>query len=157
MGLVRGLMMGAAAGAAGTTALDASTYLDMGVRGREPSSAPVETVEKLSDRVGVTVPGDRGTRSNRVSGLGSLNGILVGIGVGAGLGGAEGVGWRPSTLTAGVVAAVVAMAVTDASMALLGVTNPRTWSRSDWLSDALPHLAYGLVAAVTLHALTKEN
>jgi hypothetical protein len=32
-------------------------------------------------------------------------------------------------------------------MVALGVTDPRTWPASSWLSDLLPHLAYGVVTA----------
>ena len=28
---------------------------------------------------------------------------------------------------------------------VLGVTDPRTWAAADWISDAVPHLAYGVV------------
>lgn len=45
------------------------------------------------------------------------------------------------------------MGGTDAPMAALGVTDPRTWAAKDWLSDAVPHLAYGLVTAATLQGL----
>jgi hypothetical protein len=37
-------------------------------------------------------------------------------------------------------------------MAGLGVTNPRSWSTADWVSDVVPHLAYGLVTALTYDA-----
>jgi len=36
---------------------------------------------------------------------------------------------------------------------VLGVTDPRTWSRADWVSDIVPHLAYGAVTASVLSAL----
>jgi hypothetical protein len=38
-------------------------------------------------------------------------------------------------------------------MAVLGVSDPRTWSAADWISDVVPHLAYGVVTYVTLAAL----
>jgi len=41
---------------------------------------------------------------------------------------------------------------TNVPMTLLGITDPRTWSRADWLSDLVPHLAYGAVVATTLDA-----
>jgi hypothetical protein len=46
------------------------------------------------------------------------------------------------------------MAATDGSMAGLGVSDPRTWSAGAWLSDAVPHLAYGAVTSATLRALS---
>jgi hypothetical protein len=36
------------------------------------------------------------------------------------------------------------MAATDVGMYRLGVTDPKTWDASSWLSDAIPHLAYGV-------------
>jgi len=36
---------------------------------------------------------------------------------------------------------------------LLRISDPRTWSRTDWISDAVPHLAYGAVTAVTYAAV----
>lgn len=50
---LRGLMAGAAAGAAGTTALNAVTYLDMAWRARPASQTPEQAVEKLAERAGV--------------------------------------------------------------------------------------------------------
>ncbi len=41
------VLLGAAAGAAGATALNALTYVDMAVRGRPASSTPETTVERL--------------------------------------------------------------------------------------------------------------
>ena len=77
--MVRGVLRGAGAGAAGTTALDVMTYLDMAVRGRPASSTPQDTVEKLSQRARVPIPGDGQTRANRVAGLGPLSGLAAGV------------------------------------------------------------------------------
>jgi hypothetical protein len=38
-------------------------------------------------------------------------------------------------------------------MTVLGITDPRTWSRADWISDLAPHLAYGAITAGVLHGL----
>ena len=81
-----GLLRGAAAGAAGTTALNAVTYLDMAVRGRPSSSTPEQTVERLSEVAHVPVPGEGETHDNRVSGLGPLTGLVAGVGTGVALG-----------------------------------------------------------------------
>jgi hypothetical protein len=152
-----GLAAGVAAGAAGTTALNALTYLDMAVRGRPSSSTPQKTVEKLADKAGVAVPGDEETRQHRLAGLGPLTGLASGLGVGAALGLARAVGCRPGLLIAGVAAGTAAMAVSDAPMAALGVTDPRNWGAKDWLSDALSHLAYGLVAATVVERLDRAQ
>jgi hypothetical protein len=42
--------------------------------------------------------------------------------------------------------------VANGPMTAMGLTDPRTWSRTDWLSDVLPHLAYGWVTASTYAA-----
>lgn len=144
------LLAGAAAGAAGTTALNAVTYLDMAVRGRPTSSTPEDTVEKLSQKVRVTIPGDDRTRGNRLSGLGALTGIAAGAGVGAALELARSAGWRPRPAVLALAAAAAAMVAGSGPMTVLGVTDPRTWSATDWASDVVPHLAYGAVTAFVL-------
>jgi hypothetical protein len=151
MGL--GILAGAAAGAAGTAALNAVTYMDMTVRGRAASDTPERTVEKLADSAGVAVPGEGETRDNRLTGLGSLSGIATGVGVGAAFGMLRRLGLRPPTLLGAAVVALSAMAATDSSMASMGISDPRIWSAADWLADLLPHLAYGLVTYATLQAL----
>jgi uncharacterized membrane protein len=35
------------------------------------------------------------------------------------------------------------MAATNLPMTALGLTDPREWTAADWISDAVPHLAYG--------------
>lgn len=39
----------------------------------------------------------------------------------------------------------LATALTDAPIARLGVSDPRTWSARDWASDVVPHVVHGLV------------
>jgi hypothetical protein len=153
MGL--GILAGAAAGAAGTTALDAATYLDMTIRGRGGSDTPQRSVEALAGKANVAVPGEGQTRDNRLTGLGSLSGMVTGVGLGAVFGVLRRVGLRPPTLIGGTLVGLAAMAATDSSMASLGVSDPRTWSAADWLADLLPHLAYGLVTYATLQALQR--
>ena len=53
----------------------------------------------------------------------------------------------------GLTAGAAAMASSDTAMAALGVSDPRSWSATDWLSDAVPHLAYGMVTAAVVHGL----
>jgi hypothetical protein len=149
------LIAGAAAGAAGTTALNAVTYLDMAVRGRPASSTPQETVEKASDLVGLQVPGEQEARDNRVSGLGALTGIATGVAVGAAVGALHGAARRPGALATSALAAATAMVVANGPMAALGVSDPRTWSASAWVSDVVPHLGYGVVTAYVLRRMTR--
>jgi hypothetical protein len=53
----------------------------------------------------------------------------------------------------GLLIGAMAMAASDGSMTALGLTDPKSWSSTDWLSDAVPHLAYGAATAWTLKAL----
>lgn len=76
-------LLGAAAGAAGTTALNMLTYVDMAARSRPASSTPETTAEKLSEVAHVPISGDEETRENRIAGLGPLTGQLAGVGTSA--------------------------------------------------------------------------
>ncbi|MFY9932286.1 MAG: hypothetical protein WAK82_30190 [Streptosporangiaceae bacterium] len=94
-----------AAGAAGTTALNAVTYADMAWRGRPSSSAPSELVEKAAERAGASIPGEGDERENRDSGLGALASIVTGVGVGAAYGAVRALGFRPPALAGALVTA----------------------------------------------------
>ncbi|MDX3070956.1 hypothetical protein ACIP98_14405 [Streptomyces sp. NPDC088354] len=153
VGLLRGVLRGAAAGAAGCTALDTVGYLDMVVRGRGASSTPAVTVERLSQVVHVPVPGTPDVRENRIAGLGPLTGIAAGVGMGATLGLATAAGWRPGTAVLTATAGVLCLIGTNGPMTVLRVTDPRTWSASDWAADIVPHVAYALVATAVLKGL----
>lgn len=145
-------LRGAAAGAAGSTALNAVTYLDMVVRGRGSSSTPEQTVEKLADTVNVTIPGDDQARQNRVQGLGPMIGLVAGVGVGVGVGLVRASGWRAQPLVGTVLTTLGVLIASNGPMTVLGVTDPRTWSASAWISDLVPHLAYGAVVKTTMDA-----
>ncbi len=147
------ILKGAAAGAAGTTALNATTYLDMTVRARPTSSTPEDTVEKLAEVSHLEIPGEGEDRENRLAGLGPLSGIVTGVGVGALLGLIRGLGWRPPVAVGAVAATLVVLVGANGPMAALGISDPRTWSAQDWAADVVPHLAYGLVTAATLAGL----
>jgi hypothetical protein len=152
----RKLLLGIAAGAVGTIALDVATYLDMAVRARPASSVPAEVAGALAQRAGVELAadGNDGERAgNRRSGLGALLGYGVGLGIGAAYGllrprlpGLP----RPVAATG---LGLAAMAASDVPAAALGVTDPRAWGAVGWASDLLPHLAYGLATASVYEAL----
>ncbi|MGY1720498.1 hypothetical protein ACI8AG_15790 [Blastococcus sp. SYSU DS0552] len=148
-------LRGAAAGAAGTTALNAVTYLDMVVRGRGSSSTPEQTVEKLAETAHVLIPGDDQTRQNRLQGLGPMTGIVAGVGVGVVGGLARASGLLSSKPVGTLLTGLGAMVAGNGPMTVLGVTDPRTWSTTDWLSDLVPHLAYGLVVKNTIDAFDR--
>lgn len=150
--MLRHILAGAAAGAAGTTALNAATYADMAWRGRATSDTPERTVDQLAEAAGTSIPGEGDTRENRRSGLGALSGIVTGVMVGVGYGLLRATGARPPLVVGALLTGLGAMATSDGSMAALGVTDPREWKAPDWATDALPHLAYGLVTAATFEA-----
>jgi hypothetical protein len=147
-----GIRRGALAGAAGTTALNAVTYLDMAWRGRSSSSTPERTVERISEISGRPVPGDERTRGNRLTGLGSLMGMAAGVGIGMAVGALRSAGLRLPDWLEPAAVGVLAMTATDAPMAAAGVTDPREWSGQAWVSDLIPHLAYGVVTHWALAA-----
>ena len=153
---LQGLLAGAAAGAAGTSALNAVTYLDMAWRGRPASDTPRRSVEALARRAGIDIPGEGDVRANRLDGLGPLGGLATGVLTGAVAGLLRALGVRPGPLAGPVAVGAAAMAAAGSSLAALGVSDPRTWDAADWLSDAVPHLAYGAVTAGTLRALTPD-
>jgi uncharacterized membrane protein len=129
--------------------LTAVTYLDMVLRGRPASDAPTRVVHRLADAAGIRLPGGRGKRANRFTGLGALSGIATGMGIGALAGVLRGAGVRLPAAVGGPLLGAAAMLAADAPMAALGVSDPRRWSAVDWASDAVPHLAYG----ITTHAI----
>ena len=150
-GTVGWMLRGAAAGAAGTTALNVVAYLDMAVRGRPASSTPERTVEKLADAAHLSVPGQGAKRASRLEGLGALTGLVAGVGVGGLLGLARASGFRAGTL----LTTVTVLLSTNGPMTVLGVTDPRTWSAVDWISDLVPHLAYAAVVTNTMDAFER--
>lgn len=141
------------AGAAGTTALNAVTYVDMAWRVRGASDAPEKVVEKAAELAGHPVPGEGEARANRLSALGALSGIAVGSGVGALMAVA---GSRLPVWFGAAVTGAAAMAATDIPMKRLAVSDPTEWSGSDWLADLAPHLAYGAVTFASLRALQRS-
>jgi hypothetical protein len=149
------LIRGALAGAAGTTALNAATYADMALRGRPSSELPKHAVRKIAEATDTDVPGEGEQQENRVNGLAPLLGIATGVTVGA----AAGLLWpaleRIPELVSGPVVGAAAIALTDGPMKRLGLTNPKEWSISEWASDVVPHLAFGIVTIATLRRLAR--
>jgi hypothetical protein len=148
-------LRGAAAGAAGTTALNAVTYLDMVVRGRRASSTPERTVEALAEKAHVPIPGDDEKRSNRVQGLGPITGLAAGVGAGVVVGLVRAAGYRSQPLVGTLLTTLGVLVAANGPMTVLGITDPRTWSATDWASDIVPHLAYGAVVKTTMDAFDR--
>jgi hypothetical protein len=132
-----GLLAGALAGAAGTTTLNAVTYADMVMRGRPSSQVPEQTVETIAGRAGMSL-GEDETAANRRQGLAALLGRV-----------------RTGRATAALGLGIAASVAGEAPATALGLTDPRTWGTAGWLSDLVPHLAYGIVTATTYDRLTR--
>ncbi|MGW3668254.1 hypothetical protein [Streptomyces sp. NPDC005141] len=150
---IRPLLYGAAAGAAGTTALNMVSYADMAIRARPASSTPEVTLRKLAEKLHVRIPGEGETLENRIAGLAPMTGFAAGLGMGAVLSLARAAGWHPTRASQYAVATVGALIGTNGPMTALGVTDPRTWSVSDWVSDIVPHVAYAVVTVAVLDRL----
>ena len=145
------MLRGAAAGAAGTTALNAVTTWTWPCADAAPADAR-QTVEKLAGKAHVAIPGDGTTRENRTQGLGALTGLVAGIGFGVLVGLARASGYRSSKPVGVALTTLGVLVAANGPMTVLGVTDPRTWSRTDWISDLVPHLAYGAVVKTTMDA-----
>ena len=148
----RGIRAGAVAGAVGTLTLDAVSYGDMLVRGRAASGLPGQAAASLARMVGVRLGEvDSEEAANRGAALGALLGYATGVAVGAAY------GWsarrRPGPFT-GVVVGTVAMVLANGPMVAQGLTDPRTWGVGGWVSDIVPHLAYGWATVATYRAIT---
>lgn len=158
MGFLRNALMGAAAGAAGTVALNATTYADMVARARPSSSVPSEVAGELAGKAGIDLSGSDGDASaqNRKTGLGALLGILTGVGVGTAYGIIRPHMRSVSTPRAAVVLCLAAMAGSDGPATALGITDPTQWGASSWASDIVPHLAYGLVTVAAYEAFGRS-
>ena len=150
------VMQGAAAGAAGTTALNAVTYLDMALRARPASDVPERVVEELAKRAGVEVPGEGDQRQNRLQGLAALSGLATGVLAGAVAGELRFAVLRLGPVLGSVLLGGGVMAATDLTMARLGVSDPRSWDATAWASDAIPHLAFGATTYATLAAMSRR-
>jgi hypothetical protein len=152
--MLKRLMQGAVAGAAGTTALNAVTYADMAMRARPSSSTPEQVVEELAKRSGHPVPGSGAERQNRLQGLGALSGLMTGVLVGALAGQLRFVVLRLGPVLGPAILGGSAMLATD--LTKLDITDPSSWDAGSWASDAVPHLAFGVVAYSALAAMSSR-
>lgn len=157
------LVAGLAAGAAGTVALNVATYLDMALRGRPPSDLPARVAARLSEEADIPLDfdvdeaGDEGPQrvQHRHEAVGALLGYANGLGLGLAYGVVRIIVPRPPTWVSATLLGGAAMAASDVPATMLGLTDPREWGPSGWLADIGPHLAYGVVAAMTFDAVTR--
>jgi hypothetical protein len=131
------ILKGAMAGAAGTTVLNAVGYGDMALRGRPASSTPEQVVEQLARRSGLTIPGTGQACQSRLEGLGALTGMAAGVGVGAVAGLVPRAVRRLGPLAGPAAIGAAAMLATDLTIAVLGVSDPRTWDAAQTGSESV--------------------
>ena len=151
-----GLIAGAISGAVGTLALDTASYTDMLIRGRAASELPGQAAAQFARSVGVDLdPEGSATDRNRASALGAILGYGTGVAVGA----AYGLLARGRAGKAGGALALggAAMVVANGPMVVQGLTDPRTWGVAGWISDIVPHVAYGLAAVTTYRLITADR
>ncbi|WP_150242675.1 hypothetical protein [Nocardiopsis quinghaiensis] len=154
------LLRGAMAGAAGTTALNTVTYLDMALRARPASTTPETTVRRVEEVTGARLSRagrDSEKEANRRSGIGPLLGIATGVVAGTLYGTARSRWPRLPVSLLAIGAGVAANLGSTAPMAGLGVTDPREWSAASWISDIVPHLAFGAVTALAYELSEDES
>jgi hypothetical protein len=156
--MLRRVLLGTIAGAAGNLTLEIVTYGDMLLRGRAASGVPAKMAGILADEFGIealssAVAGNQA--DNRRSAAGALLGYALGIGLGGAYGLIRpGLGWTSMPL-AGVAVGLAAMTAADTSYAVTGVSDPKTWTTMDWISDLVPHIIYGLVTVATYETIAQ--
>jgi hypothetical protein len=147
---------GVIAGATGTMALNAATYLDMAIRGRPSSDLPGRAVSSLAADAGIDLTGEGEAAANRREALGALAGMATGVGVAVVCSTlVPRLGRRRLLVPAAVVGGMAALGA-NAPMVAKGLTDPAEWGPAGWASDLIPHLAYGLGVVATLRALRHE-
>src|SRR5215212_11086095 len=156
--MLRGVLLGAVAGATGNLTLEVVTYGDMLLRGRAASGVPAKMVATMADDFGIEALASATTGNqadNRRSAAGALLGYTLGVGLGGAYGLVRPILGRVSTPLAGVAVGLAAMTAADASYAVTGASDPKTWTITDWISDLVPHVIYGLVTVATYEAIAR--
>lgn len=153
---MRTIAAGAIAGAAGELALNVASYADMLIRARPSSSVPGKVAGRMADLAGVELsrPGERAEiAETRREASGALLGYGMAVGTTVAYALLRRAGLRLPVPVAGVAMGGAAMAVSDSAATALGATDPTTWGVAGWLSDIVPHVIFGVVAAATLEMI----
>jgi uncharacterized membrane protein len=148
---------GLAAGAAGTTVLETVRHLDTVIRGRPRNWTPEGVVDAVAKASGRKLPGRGAAAESQRTALGALAGIGGGVVTGVLASAVRAAGIRLPAPVGAVAAGATAMAAADVPAAVLGVSDPSTWTAADWAADAVPHLAYGAAVQAVLEAIPAEG
>jgi hypothetical protein len=96
---------------------------------------------------------DQEATDSRRNAAGALLGYGAGLGIGAAYGVVEASVPDLPTPISGFLLGAAAMVASDLPATLTGATDPRTWPRSGWLADLVPHLAFGVATVMVYRAL----
>lgn len=151
--LLAGVVAGALAGAAGATALGAASQVSVLLGARPAGPDPKATADAVADVSGTDVPGDGADAPKRSDAAGQLAGLGVGVGLGAVAGVLRIHHVKVPKALSPIVLGLGAMTLSHTVATALHVTDPRSWTAARVASEAVPHLAYGLVATAALHRL----
>jgi hypothetical protein len=152
LGPIGRLSQGIAAGCTGIVALEIVSYLDQYRRARPASESPARLGRALADRAEIDL-GEGEAATNRASALGPLFGYSDGLLLGIAAASLSATPGRSMPSNALLLAAGAWLGSNGPLMAL-GLTDPRTWTRQEWVTDLVPHAAYGLATAAAV-ALTR--
>jgi hypothetical protein len=145
----RGVLYGAAAGAAGTAVLNAAAYADMAIRERPASELPQKMAIAFAKWAGLPPP-----EGPRRTAFGALLGYIDGFGAGA-VYGLVRPAFKPAPwFVAGIGLAAALLIVSEGTATAMGQTDPRKWGVSGWLEDIVPRCLYGCVTALVYEMLT---
>lgn len=158
--MLREVLIGTVAGAAGTAVLNIVTNLDMVVRARPASGVPATVAGEMAARAGVdplSIENEAEEAQNRQSGAGALLGYVTGIGIGAIYGCVRPHSRGIPTPVMGATLGLAAMVASDVPAATFNATDPKTWGANAWLSDLIPHMLYGFATAAVYETLTRRR
>lgn len=147
----RPLLVSVLAGSAGIIVMDASSYVDMLIRGRPASQVPSALASRITDALGV---GLGQQADNRASALGGLLGNLTGLSIAVGYGIVRHFRAPRRTLSAGLAVGAAAMVASDVPIVAAGVSRLDQWGVTGWVADIVPHAVYGITTVAVYEALT---
>lgn len=158
--ILKNIIAGLAAGAIGTLILNVVTYADMLVRGRSSSGVPAQlagVIGEMAHIEQIAKDVEEPQAQNRRTATGALMGYATGLGIGLAYGSLRAAGRPAPVPLSGLALGGAAMAASDVPATVAGVTNPKQWGMSGWMSDIVPHVAYGLATAGVYEALTRGD